>query len=145
MRQGNGKVFYRDGSTYTGTWEANFIVGRGKATITCGDKSKKDGLPKEVSVYLTLITRLNRFSVCMVCINLKRTMHSLKMRDLLPSILVYVLMLSFYLQLQCLAHFVLAKSYLLQILLQDSYPYFIISCIDNFEGFRLLRHLWKAV
>jgi hypothetical protein len=49
MKQGHGRLQRADGSVYEGAWEANIIVGTGRVTITVGDKSKRDGLPKEVS------------------------------------------------------------------------------------------------
>jgi hypothetical protein len=49
MKQGGGKEYRADGSTYTGTWESNVIVGFGKASFVCNDLKKRDGLPKEVN------------------------------------------------------------------------------------------------
>jgi hypothetical protein len=49
MKQGHGRLQRADGSVYEGAWEANIIVGTGRVTIAVGDKSKRDGLPKEVS------------------------------------------------------------------------------------------------
>ena len=48
MKQGHGRLQRADGSVYEGTWDANLIVGEGRVTIAVGDKSKRDGLPKEV-------------------------------------------------------------------------------------------------
>lgn len=48
MKQGNGKLVRPDGSIFVGVWDANYIVGTGKVTITVGNKEKLDGLPKEV-------------------------------------------------------------------------------------------------
>jgi hypothetical protein len=50
MRQGHGKLVRTDGSVYEGDWDAGVIVGSGKVTIQVGDKSKKDGLPKQVTL-----------------------------------------------------------------------------------------------
>jgi hypothetical protein len=51
MKQGHGRLQRADGSVYEGAWEANIIVGTGRVTIAVGDKSKRDGLPKEVCEY----------------------------------------------------------------------------------------------
>jgi hypothetical protein len=48
MKQGKGKLLRVDGSVYHGTWEANTVVGLGSVTFPVGDKSKNDGLPKQV-------------------------------------------------------------------------------------------------
>lgn len=50
MRHGAGKCIRPDGSIYHGNWEGNIIVGPGKVTFTVGQKSKKDGLCKELTV-----------------------------------------------------------------------------------------------
>ncbi len=50
MKQGNGKVTRPDGSVYSGTWEANIIIGSGRVPIPVGDKKKRDGLPKEITL-----------------------------------------------------------------------------------------------
>lgn len=63
MKQGHGRLQRADGSVYEGTWEANIIVGTGRATIAVGDKNKRDGLPKEVRP-------LGRASDCVTCADL---------------------------------------------------------------------------
>ncbi len=50
MKQGHGKVVRNDGSIYEGVWDANIMIGTGKVTIQVGDKAKKDGLKKEITV-----------------------------------------------------------------------------------------------
>ena len=59
MKQGRGKIQRPDGSIFEGTWEANNIVGEGKVTIVVGNKDKKDGLPKQVSLLLFLCANNN--------------------------------------------------------------------------------------
>lgn len=50
MKQGKGRLTRPDGTVYVGTWEANIIIGTGKVTIPVGDKKKRDGLPKEITL-----------------------------------------------------------------------------------------------
>lgn len=56
MKHGSGKLLRSDGSTYHGRWEGNVVLGTGKVTFSVGDKSKKDGLPKEVRHFLCAAT-----------------------------------------------------------------------------------------
>lgn len=50
MKHSKRKQTRSDGSVKSGLWEANIIVGAGKVTIPVGDKAKRDGLKKEVTV-----------------------------------------------------------------------------------------------
>lgn len=50
MKQGKGKIIRPDGTIYEGQWDANIIIGSGKATIAVGDPTKRDGLPKKVTL-----------------------------------------------------------------------------------------------
>jgi hypothetical protein len=55
MKQGKGRLLRVDGSVYVGTWEANTVVGLGSVTFPVGDKSRKDGLPKQARDWLCVM------------------------------------------------------------------------------------------
>jgi hypothetical protein len=50
MKHGSGKEIRSDGTVFQGVWEASIILGTGRVTIPVGDKTKKDGLKKEITV-----------------------------------------------------------------------------------------------
>eukprot|EP01036_Dinobryon_divergens_P030018 gene30018-39205_t len=50
MKHGKGMLTRPDGSTYSGNWEGNTILGTGRETIVVGDKSKRDGMKKEITL-----------------------------------------------------------------------------------------------